>query len=650
MSWNGPELAPARDAELDLRGLARLLRRALPLLRGMRRHLALLAAAATLLLLVGLGSFLTFAPALWDGVFQGDHFSPLVARLLALDTSAGLTPALRRTAAARLTWVLGGITVAMTAAGMAVFYYGVWILQRLNQSLRMQLVDRLQALSLRFHEESRVGDAIYRTVQDSAMVTQVVQSFMLAPAFALLRFAVVSVALFAFSPGLALALCAVWLPSALFGRALGQRMRGQFRVARATNSALTSQIQETLTGMRVVKAFGLERLEQERFESTSLAAFDGARTARSWAAGFGVGVFWLIGVVIIAGTAIATLATVTGAPLWLPQQVERLGLPRLQSLLVGTAFAVWTLGWYNSWKGLYSNGSDGISDLFRIWVNAQDVAVGLDRAFELLEREPEIADAPDAVSLEPLSRGITFRDVSFAYRADRPALVGVELTLPVGGVTALVGATGAGKSTVMALLLRLFDPDAGAITWDGTDLRKLHVAELRGAIAIALQENVLFASSIGENIRYGRPGASEAEVREAARVACADEFIARLPRGYDTVLGERGAGLSTGQRQRLTLARALLKDPQVLLLDEPTAALDAETEQRLVGNLAAWGRGRCILLVTHRLSTVRLARNVVVLERGKVSEAGAPDELLTRPGGSFRALAEAELELAKAAS
>ncbi|HTO54462.1 MAG TPA: ABC transporter ATP-binding protein [Myxococcota bacterium] len=648
MSWNGPELAPARDAELDLRGLAHLLRRALPLLRGVRRHLLLLAAAATLLLLVGLSSFLAFAPALWDGVFQGDHFSPLVARLLALDTSAGLTPELRRTAAGRLTWVLGGIAVAMTAAGMGVFYYGVWILQRLNQSLRMQLVDRLQALSLRFHEESRVGDAIYRTVQDSAMVTQLVQSFMLAPAFALLRFAVVSVMLFAFSPGLALALCAVWLPTALFGRALGQRMRGQFRVARATNSALTSQIQETLTGMRVVKAFGLERLEQERFEAASLTAFDGARTARSWAAGFGVGVFWLIGVVIIAGTALATLATVAGAPLWLAEQVDRLSVPRLQSLLIGAAFSVWTLGQYNAWKGLYSNGSDGISDVFRIWVNAQDIAVGLDRAFELLEREPEIADAPDAVALAPLQRGIAFRDVSFAYRADRPALVGVELELPVGGVTALVGATGAGKSTVMALLLRLFDPDAGAITWDGIDLRKLRVAELRAAIAIALQENVLFASSIGENIRYGRPGASEAQVREAARVACADDFIARLPRGYDTVLGERGAGLSTGQRQRLTLARALLKDPQVLLLDEPTAALDAETEQRLVENLAEWGRGRCILLVTHRLSTVRLARRVVVLDRGKVIEAGAPDELLTRPAGSFRALAE--LELAGAAS
>jgi len=194
----------------------------------------------------------------------------------------------------------------------------------------------------------------------------------------------------------------------------------------------------------------------------------------------------------------------------------------------------------------------------------------------------------------------------------------------------------------MSLLLRLFDPDAGSIELDGVDLRRFRVAELRAAIAIALQENVLFATSVRENIRYARPRAGDAEVRAAARVACADEFIEALPLGYDTPLGERGARLSTGQRQRLTLARAILKEPQILLLDEPTASLDAETEERLVSRLAEWGRGRSVLLVTHRLSTARLADRVVFLERGKVVESGAPEELLARPGGAFRALVEAE--------
>jgi ABC-type multidrug transport system fused ATPase/permease subunit len=647
MSWNGRELAPGRDADLDLFGLARLVRRALPFLRGLRRHLVVLALGSVLLLLAGLASFLILAPALWNGVLQGKEFSPLAVRLLALDPAqlvAGepLSAELRRAAAGRLTWIVGAFALGIAAGSMAITYYGVWILQRLNQSLRMQLVDRLQALSLRFHDQSRVGDAIYRTYQDSSMVTQVVQSFLLLPAFVLLRFAVVVVALTAFAPRLALALVLLWLPLGLAGRVLGARLRGRFRVARASNSALTSQIQESLSGMRVIKAFGLEAFEQARFESASRAAFAGARAARSWVARFGVGVFWLVGATIIGATFVATLATRAGAGLWLAGLVERLDLARAQSLLVSTGFAVWTLGMYNAWKGLYSNGADGITQAFRIWVNAQDIAVGLDRAFELLEQEPEVADAPDAIALAPLRRSIAFRDVSFAYTPDRPALVGVDFEAPVGGVTALVGPTGAGKSTVMALLLRLFDPDGGAIELDGVDLRRLRVADVRRAIAIALQENVLFAASVRENIRYARPAASDSQVRAAARVACADEFIAALPEGYDTMLGERGARLSTGQRQRLTIARALLKDPQILLLDEPTASLDAETEQRLVRSLADWGRGRCIFLVTHRLSTVRLANRLVFLDHGKVIECGAPDELLARPGGAYRALVDAD--------
>ena len=647
MSWNGPTLAPARDADLDLRGLARLARRTLPFLHGLRRHLALLALGAALLLLVGLGSFLVLAPALWNGVLQGRELTPLAVRLLGLDPAAfaagaSLSPELRREAAERFTWLMGGIALAIAAGSMATIYYGVWILQQLNQSLRMQLVDRLQALSLRFHDQTRVGDAIYRTYQDSAMVTQVVQSFMLAPAFALLRFVVVTVALAAFAPRLALALVLGFAPLALAARVLGARLRGRFRTARETNSALTSQIQESLSGMRVIKAFGLEAFEQARFESASRAAFAGASAARTWVARFGVGAFWLVGAAIIGATAFATLATRASSSLWLGDELERLGLPSARALLVNLGFAIWTIGIYNAWKGLYANGADGVTQLFRIWTGAQDIAVGLDRAFELLEQRPEVADAPDAQPLARLEKSIVFRDVSFAYRPDRPALVGVDFEAPVGGITALVGPTGAGKSTVMALLLRLFDPDSGAIELDGVDLRRLRVADLRRALALALQENVLFATTVRENIRYARPAAGDAEVRSAARIACADEFIAELPGGYDTPLGERGARLSTGQRQRLTLARALLKDPQILLLDEPTASLDAETEQRLVRNLADWGRRRCILLVTHRLSTVRLAGRVVFLDRGKVVECGTPDELGARPGGAFRALLEAE--------
>ena len=647
MSWNAPERGSERDADLDLVGLARLVRRVVPYLSGLRRHLLVLAGSASGLLLLGLAAFLVMVPALWNGVLQGKPFSPVAAQLLGLGREVAvevqaLSPELRREAAARLTWILGGFAVGMAAASMALTYYGVWILQRLNQSLRMQMVDRLQALSLRFHDQSRVGDAIYRTYQDSAMVTQVVQAFVLVPAFLLLRFAVTALVVAAFSPALALWLVLLWIPVLLAGRALGPRLRARFRAARSLNSALTSQIQESLAGIRVIKAFGLEASEQARFEAASRAAFAGARSARSWVAGTGVGVFWLVGALLIAATVVATLATRDGATLWLAGVVERLDLARARALLVSAGFGVWSLGMYNTWKGLFTGSADTVTQLVRTWVHAQDIAVGLDRAFELLEQQPEVQDAPDAIALPRLARGFAFRDVSFAYRPDRPALVGTSFEAHVGGITALVGPTGAGKSTVMSLLLRLFDPDAGAIELDGVALHRFRVADLRAAIAIALQENFLFATTVRENIRYARPRASDAAVREAARVACADEFIAALPLGYDTPLGERGARLSTGQRQRLTLARALLKDPQILLLDEPTASLDAETEERLIRRLAQWSRGRSVLLVTHRLSTARLADRVVFLEHGKVIESGAPDELVARPGGAFRALVEAE--------
>jgi ATP-binding cassette subfamily B protein len=392
----------------------------------------------------------------------------------------------------------------------------------------------------------------------------------------------------------------------------------------------------------VIKAYGLESFEQARFEAASQAAFAGARAARGLLATFGVAVFWVIGSSILVATVFATLSTREQAPLWLATFVSAHGLTNAQAWLASAGITVWTLGLYNAWKGIFSSGAGSVVGIFRTWGRAQDIAVGLDRVFELLDLEPEVKDAPDAIAMAPLREQISFRDVSFGYQADRPALVGVSFTAPIGAITALVGPTGSGKSTLMALLLRLFDPDAGGIEIDGVDLRRLRIAELRSAIAIALQENVLFAASVRENIRYAVPDANDTEVRAAARVACADEFIAALPRGYDTELGERGAKLSTGQRQRITIARAILKNAPILVLDEPTASLDAETEHRLVRNLAEWGAGRCVFLVTHRLSTTRMANQIVYLDAGKVAESGTHEALMMRRGGAYRALIESE--------
>ncbi|MBM4336166.1 MAG: ABC transporter ATP-binding protein [Deltaproteobacteria bacterium] len=646
MSSNGA--ARPEPVDLDLWGQLRVVRRCLPLLRGVRRHLAVLLIGMAVLAALGFSSFLIFAPALWGGALQGKPISELAAFAVGLPVDGftrveALAPELRRVLAERLTWLLAGLALGIAAGIMAASYYGIWILQKVNQGLRLRLVDRLQVLSLRFHDQSRVGDAIYRTYQDSAMVTQVVQSYVIAPIASLTQAITLTLVAACFAPGLALLLLATWPPLLALGLFFSRRLRADFRVARETNSALTSRIQESLSAVRVIKAYGLEGFEQERFEAASRQAFAGARAARGRLATFGVAVFWVVGSAILAASVLATLATREAAPLWIASLVTRSGFATLETWLASAGIGVWTLGIYNAWKGLFASGAGSVVGIFRTWGRAQDIAVGLDRVFELLDLEPEVKDAPDAIALAPLRERIAFRDVSFAYRADRPALEGVSFSAPVGAITALVGPTGSGKSTAMALLLRLFDPDAGRIEIDGVDLRRLRIANLRRNIAIALQENVLFAASVRENIRYAAPDADDAEIREAARVACADDFIAALPNGYDTLLGERGAKLSTGQRQRINLARAVLKNAPILILDEPTASLDAETEHRLVRNLAEWGKGRCVFLVTHRLSTVRLANQIVHLERGRVAESGTHEELIARPNGAYRALVESEL-------
>jgi ABC-type multidrug transport system fused ATPase/permease subunit len=271
------------------------------------------------------------------------------------------------------------------------------------------------------------------------------------------------------------------------------------------------------------------------------------------------------------------------------------------------------------------------------------VAIGLDRVFEVLDLESGVEDAPNARPLETVRRDVCFRDVHFGYGSERPVLAGVDLHARVGTITAIVGPTGSGKSTLMALLLRLFEPDRGHIEIDGEPLSAFTLESLRHSVSIALQENILFGETIRENIRFAVPGADDAAVRAAAHVSCADEFIERLPEGYDTPLGERGSRLSTGQRQRLSIARAVLKDTPILILDEPTASLDAATELKVMQNLQTWGEDRAIFLITHRLSTIRQADQIAFLRDGRIEELGAHDELMRRPSGAYRDLVETEL-------
>jgi ABC-type multidrug transport system fused ATPase/permease subunit len=605
-----------------------LLRRCIRLLRPIRGHLFAFFAGFSALAIAFVPVGVLLFDAFWTRVLQGNPLLEIEARALGLDPAvfaggAALGAAERHAVLQRVIAVGLGFGALVTPLALALYYYQVWILQRLNQVLRVRLLERLQQLSLRFHADSKIGDALYRTIQDSAMVTQLIEVLILVPLAALGRFSFGMLVVAAFDWRIALGLVALVLPLIAIAHALGRPLRVGFRSARETNAELTSRIQETLAGIRVIKAYGAEGFEQRRFEAASQSAFAAAFGARARFGLLTIALFWVTAAGFVLATGAAALLTSRGEALH----------------ALGTAgVAAWTLGLFNYFKLRVGDGTSSLRRLLRTWGSAQDVTIGLDRVFELLDLEPEVQDAEDAVPLPALRRAVRFEGVRFRYQPDRPALEGVDFEARVGGVVAVVGATGSGKTTLMSLLLRLFDPDAGRITIDGVDLRRFRIESLRSGIAVALQENLLFGASVRDNIRFAVPDADDEAVRAAAEVAAADDFIAALPDGYDTLLGERGTKLSTGQRQRLSIARAVLKDAPILILDEPTAALDAETELRVLERLAAWGRGRLIFLITHRLSTIRRADQILMLQGGRIAESGTHAELMAR-GGAYAALA-----------
>ncbi len=616
---------------LHLRLILRILVRCLHLLTPVRKHVFLLFTGFGLLTLLLLPLSLLFIDTLWTRVLQGNPMLEIEAQLFRVPieqatSEVGFDSDLRRLVAERL--VIWGALIGLAFAPpfIGLYYYQIWILQRVNQKLRVDLLSHLQGLSLRFHSDNTVGDAVYRLTQDSAMVTQLVQALVLTPFTAIPQFLYSALVIALFAPKLGLILLCVVVPSLLAGGWFSQRMRTRFRVARETNAALTSRIQETVLGIKVIKAYGAEKLEQEAFVGASHEAFHAAFRARNLYAVYAMGMFWLFGTFAIFITAVGT--------------VEVMKETELAATVLG--FTIWNLGLYNYFKARLGGAVESLKDVFRTWGRAQDIAIGLDRVFEVMDREPEVQDAPDAVPLAGVQHDIRFVDIGFRYQADRPVLDQVNLLARIGEITAIVGPTGSGKSTLMALLLRLFNPTSGRIEIDGVDLTRLQTASLRDHVSIALQENVLFGNTVRENIRFGKPDATDEQVKAAARVAAADDFIERLPDGYDTLLGERGSKLSSGQRQRLSIARAVIKNAPILVLDEPTAALDAVTEQRVLRNLSEWGRDRAVFLITHRLSTIRQADQIAFLRGGLLAESGTHDQLMASPDGAYRALVEAE--------
>ena len=527
--------------------------------------------------------------------------------------------------------LLGGLlTILLLVVVALVIYYMVWIFQQINQRLRVEMLSKAERLSLRYHSATRTGDAIYRVYQDSATITNVLQFLVITPIRIVAWVGFCIALLMFFSPWLGLIALGAALPIALLMKALMPRVREAARISREAHSDLTSRIQETLAAIRVIKASGAEARMMARFDKESQAALDAAFRMRLYILLLAIGVAvigmtaFLIAEYFMATWAMAEKATYLGATV----------------VLVG--FASWNLGAFKSASGRGDDSARQTAEFAFTWAIVQDILVGLKRAFYLLDQEPAVAEPASPKPFPKALRQVSFDKVRFGYDAGKQVLQGVTLTAETGTITALVGATGSGKSTLMSLLLRLYDPDAGQVAVNGIDLRRLGLSDLRAKVAIALQQNPLFAMSVANNIRYGRDHAPDEAVQAAAQVACADEFIRAMPDGYATELGERGGKLSTGQRQRLSIARAILRDTPILALDEPTASLDAETERRVLGNLAEWGRGRVVFIITHRLSTIRDADQIAFLEEGVIKELGRHEALMNQ-GGAYSRFVQAEL-------
>lgn len=612
---------------LDLKGLGRVYVATWPYIFAQIRHF--LALLVLNLGLLGFGTAVAFLSfdVLIDSVGRAEPLSGAQAAVMLLP-DAGYVGVETLSEAARLEvlfrfLIVSAVIIVTTASAFTLLaMYRVWILQRVNQDLRVAMVRNAEDLSLRFHTKTSAGDGIYRVFQDSAMVTAVVDHVVVQPVIAISMIVLQLAVATLFSPYFAFLMLVAAAAVVAMALALAPRLQTWSSAARRANAALFTRVQETFQGIQAIKAYGFEGANSRRFRDESAAALDTAFTLRRDFAALKVAVSYLLVLLVFVTDYIATRFVLAEGAVF--------GASLL--VLFGMSVTQWTVAVHQARRSRIDAFALHFEELVRAWCFAQDMAVGLGRAFWLLAQRPEVGDPAEPVPFPPVLEGVRFTGVGFGYAPQTPVLRGFEFAARTGEVTALVGESGAGKSTAMALLLRLFDPDAGRVAIDGVDLRSVTVADLRGHVAIALQENVLFPTSIADNLRYATPEATNAQIREAADVACATQFIEELPDGFETVLGVGGALLSTGQKQRLSIARALVRDAPILVLDEPTASLDADTERRVLANLRAWSVGRVVIVITHRLSTIRNADRIAVLADGGVVESGTHDELIASRG------------------
>ncbi|NLG48643.1 MAG: ABC transporter ATP-binding protein [Chloroflexi bacterium] len=518
---------------------------------------------------------------------------------------------------------LQGLNVVMGL--LAVTFLLSWALQvfqfrlmvRISQSmllkLRSQIFEHIQSLSLKFFSSHETGDLMSRLANDTQIINQMFGEGLMRILRTTLTLVGIVASMISLNWRLALAsytaLPLVLLLTLVFSR----RVRSAYRQTRRTIGEVSAELQENISGVREVQAFSRESHTMQEFQEVNARN----RTANVQAETLSS---FLMPALDVLTTIALAIVTGFGGYLFLMYS------PPLVSIGLIVSFLTYTRRFYMP-----------ISEMANMYAQFQAAVAGAERIFDLLDVQPEVMDAPDAIALPPAEGHIEYDHVSFRYTENEPVLQDVSLKVEPGQMVALVGPTGSGKTTMVSLLMRFYDVDEGAIRIDGHDLREITNASLREQIGMVPQDTFLFSGTIMQNIRYGRPDATDEEVIAAAKLANAHSFIERLPQGYETQVGERGATLSQGYRQLLAIARAVLNNPRILVLDEATSSVDTRTELLIQRALAELLKGRTSIVIAHRLSTIRNADQVIVIQNGKIVERGTHQTLLAQ-GGVYHGL------------